>query len=400
VPKKDDRQAQFKSSGKHVDFQSLMKREGDRIKGRKDLRGLTMEQSGVKPSAASSDPYGRELEEIKAQMGQDGVDEPRQEMTVSTQAALSIENGNLTWPVHLLDGGRIGRVMVVDDDAEIVKVLEEYLTDAGYEVRGLTDSHQALEAWPQWRPDLLILDVVMPGLDGVQLAQQIQAQEWPHKIIFLSGKTERDSVAKAFGAELEAGQYEFFRKPIALQQIGGRARDYFSSAHEVLSLDLNNAQDFAAQIERLSPHQLAALHSFVWDRVFEVSAGLLGRRIESVYLTDRMEPASNYMRRMGCQQRRDYCIARVCIVSNPSCAANRLRAELEIMRQVLLGFRTEYLERLGRGIGAEDLGSPRSRRREVRRPPLEDRAAAEPGEEPTSPPPKRLLIRNLIHRNR
>jgi len=108
------------------------------------------------------------------------------------------------------------------------------------------------------------------------------------------------------------------------------------------------------------------------------------------------------MRRMGCQERRDYCIASKCIVSNPSCAANRLRAELEIMRQILMEFRAEYLRRIGRGIGAEDLRMPsRGRKREPRQAEAPKLSTfSEGGSERPAVPPKRLLRRDSTERNR
>jgi len=385
-----------------IDFRSLMKREA-------------APQKETEPAPASADrPTGEHGADGKAaatpakgtsapaKVGTPPAAAPKAEMREDSRAELSIENASLIWPVHLLDGGRIGRVMVVDDDAEITQMLEDYLVGAGFEVQALPDSRKALEAYPEWRPDLLILDVKMPGLDGVDFAKAVGEKGTHQKIIFLSGQTERDSVAAVFDAELRSGQYEFMRKPISLHQIGGRVRDYFSSAQEILNLNLNHDADFADQIEHLGPHQLVALHGFVWDHIFEISAELLGRRIESVYITDRMEPASNFMRRMGCQERRDYCIASKCIVSNPSCAANRLRAELEIMRQILMEFRAEYLNRIGRGIGAEDLRTPSKGRKRESRPaeapklsPLSEGSSEQP-----SVPPKQLLRRDSSERNR
>ena len=382
-----------------INFQTLMKQE----------ESHSEETSGAvaAASAQASAEMGSDLREQSTSEPVDPGIEPSmpqaQVPSGDVSAQLNVEDGTLIWPVHLLDGGRVGRIMVVDDEPDIAIMLEEYLVEAGYEVQALTDGQRALEKFWEWHPDLLILDVIMSGLSGVDFAREVRKDDRQTKVIFLSGRSERSEVAASFEAELQAGAFEFFRKPIDLQQIGGRVRDYFSSAQAILHLNLQSEKEFSTNLQHLSPHQLLALHSFVWDRIFEAAAGLLGRRIESMYISDRMEPATNYMRRMGCQERRDYCIARVCIVSNPSCAANRLRAELGIMRQILVEFREEYLMRIERSIGAEDLSaSIRGKRRESRRAAssLKSVAHSESADSAPEPPPRQTLDRLVNERKR
>jgi CheY-like chemotaxis protein len=312
---------------------------------------------------------------------------------------LRIEDGTLIWPVHLLDGGRSGRILVVDDEADIVKPIEEYLTSQGYEVLGSTNSAAALEKYADWHPDLIILDVAMPKLSGVDFVKEIRKEEKHRKVIFLSGKTERDTVEAAFAPELQSGLYEFFKKPVLLEQIGGRVKDYFLAAQEVLHLNLTDQLSFSETIDHLSPHQLVALHSFLWDRIFEVSAELLGRRIEPFFITDRMEPATEYMRRMGCQERRDYCIARVCIVSNPLCASNRLRAELEIMRQILHEFREEYLVRIHRGVVLDEPEAPPPRKKRAPKKPRK-KELVEVEDAAVAAPPRKTVKKGVATRRR
>jgi len=272
--------------------------------------------------------------------------------------------------------------MVVDDEPEIVATLEKFLSEESYDVLGCTDSSTAVDQYK---------------VSGVDLVQKIREQNGLRKVIFLSGKTERDSVSRTFPKELEDGHYEFFRKPISLVQIGGRIRDYFTSAQEILQLDLRDAATFGRALEHLAPYQLVSLQRFLWDKIFEISSSQLGRRIEPYFITDRMEPAANYMRRMGCQEREDYCIANVCFNSNPSCAATKIRSELEVMRQIIAEFRDEYQTRESQEGDRE--GAKRSIKRRSRP------APREPGDvEPTkiegSPPPRRTLRRLVPNRKR
>ncbi len=316
---------------------------------------------------------------------------------VDSHAQLNFEEGRLIWSVHLLDGERAGRVMVVDDEEEIVATLREFLLREKYEVIGITDSLVAVEEYKNWHPDLLIVDVVMPGLSGVELVQRLRDEDQPlGKIIFLSGRTERDTVAKSFSAELDDGRFEFFRKPLSLVQIGGRIRDYFTEAQEVLHLNLLDAKSFQESIQHLTPYQLVELQRFLWDRIFEISANFMGRRIESYYITDRMEPPANYMRRVGCQEREDYCIANECFSSNPMCAAEKIRGELEVMRQIIAEFREEYVERVVRNIGGDAAPIRRRPRRRAPQPTVE----AHGKKEKEGPPPRKTLRRLVSIRKR
>ncbi len=306
-------------------------------------------------------------------------------------AELDFEEGVMTWPVHILEGDRPGRIMVVDDEKEIVNALDEFLKREKYEVLGLTSSNEAVERIQDWNPDLIITDVVMPELSGAEMVQQmIERGSDIGKVIFLSGKTDRDAVSKTFSTELEEGNFEFFRKPLSLVQIGGRIKDYFTRAQEILNLNLLEPKSFDKKLHPLRPQQLVTLQKFLWDKIFEISSNLLGRHIEPYYITDRMEPPANYMRRVGCQEREDYCIANICFGSNPMCAADKIRGELEVMRQIIEEFRTEYTGRVDNSIGKEALDSSKPRRKK----PAKKKANSSDAEK--AAPPLRKTPRRLV----
>ncbi|TKJ40477.1 hypothetical protein CEE37_09190 [candidate division LCP-89 bacterium B3_LCP] len=342
----------------------------------------------------------------------DGEDKPEESVSVKNtadkppsgrrvvdagEAILDIDKGAVQWPIHILDGERTGRIMVIDDEVEIVSFLQEYLESENYDVLGLTDGREAIGIFSKWHPDLVITDVVMPGLSGINLVEKIRENHYLDKVIFLSGRTEKDNVAKSFPDELENGQFEFFRKPLSLVQIGGRIRDYFSTAQEILYLNIENPDNFEEILEPLNPHQLVPLQQFLWDKIFEISANILGRRIEPYFITDRMEPPANYMHRMGCQEREDYCIANICFGSNPVCAAGKLRGEIEVMRQILTEFRKEYLESVkDQSENEGDSGNPSSGN-DATEP---TSPATTPEKETDSPPPRQSLDRPEVIRKR
>lgn len=104
------------------------------------------------------------------------------------------------------------KILVVDDDPDIVELLEYNLRKEGYEVASAPDGRKALEIAPQFGPDIILLDVMMPNLDGIAACRQLR--EMPKfketYIIFLTARAEEFSEVAAF----EAGADDFIAKPI------------------------------------------------------------------------------------------------------------------------------------------------------------------------------------------
>src|SRR4051812_9079397 len=68
------------------------------------------------------------------------------------------------------------RLLVVEDDANIVELLSASLRFAGFEVVAATDGQQALRVAREFRPDLMVLDVMMPGIDGFEVVRRLTAE--------------------------------------------------------------------------------------------------------------------------------------------------------------------------------------------------------------------------------
>ena len=111
------------------------------------------------------------------------------------------------------------RVLVVDDEAHIVELARIYLTREGYEVEGVGDGAQALARFSQVKPDLVVLDIMLPGADGLTICKEIRKiSQVP--IIML---TARDEVSdKVVG--LEVGADDYLTKPFHPQELVARAK--------------------------------------------------------------------------------------------------------------------------------------------------------------------------------
>src|SRR3982074_432560 len=117
-------------------------------------------------------------------------------------------------------GGAVSsKVLVVDDEIHIVELARLYLTREGYEVEGVGDGDQAMARFSQLKPDLVVLDIMLPGRDGLSICKEIRKQSQV-PIIML---TARDEVTdKVVG--LEVGADDYLTKPFHPQELVARAK--------------------------------------------------------------------------------------------------------------------------------------------------------------------------------
>lgn len=108
-------------------------------------------------------------------------------------------------------------ILVVDDEPNILLSLEYLMQQAGYEVRSARDGDAAIEAMESGKPDLVLLDVMMPRRDGYEVCQAIRARpEWQGvKIIMLTAKGREVEREKG----LSLGADDYVTKPFATQEL-------------------------------------------------------------------------------------------------------------------------------------------------------------------------------------
>ncbi|WP_432983482.1 response regulator transcription factor [Dactylosporangium sp. CA-233914] len=112
------------------------------------------------------------------------------------------------------------KVLVVDDEASIRALLSATLRLTGFEVRVATGGHEALTAAAEYGPDLVVLDVMMPDLDGFEVAQRLRTSGRPVPVLFL---TARDSVEDRISG-LTVGADDYVSKPFSLEEVVLRIR--------------------------------------------------------------------------------------------------------------------------------------------------------------------------------
>src|SRR5438045_9333798 len=111
------------------------------------------------------------------------------------------------------------RVLVVDDEPQITRVLRTVLTSQGYQVRTAAEGESALSNFAEWRPELVITDLYMPHMDGVELCRRIRAISTV-PIIVLSVKGEEPTKVEA----LDSGADDYVTKPFGIDELLARVR--------------------------------------------------------------------------------------------------------------------------------------------------------------------------------
>ncbi|MFC9582715.1 response regulator transcription factor [Streptomyces yangpuensis] len=139
-------------------------------------------------------------------------------MTATTTSHASTSTGNHTALVRP-DGGPC-RVLVVDDEASLSELLSMALRYEGCEVRSAGDGAGALRAARGFRPDVVVLDVMLPDMDGLTVLGQLRREIPQVPVLFLTAK---DSVEDRI-AGLTAGGDDYVTKPFSLEEVVARLR--------------------------------------------------------------------------------------------------------------------------------------------------------------------------------
>ena len=107
------------------------------------------------------------------------------------------------------------RILVVDDEPDVVTILTRYFSDAGFLVDAALHGGDALIAVSQYRPDVVLLDVLMEGLSGVQVLERIRALDPAIRVIMISGSGDSTLRPRA----MAMGAFAYVPKPLSLSDL-------------------------------------------------------------------------------------------------------------------------------------------------------------------------------------
>jgi DNA-binding response OmpR family regulator len=114
---------------------------------------------------------------------------------------------------------RPGRIMVVDDDPTLADVVGRYLLRDGHQVEKVQDGRTALQRVAEEQPDLVILDLMLPGIDGLEVCRQLRAR-WLMPVVMLTALGEETDRVVGF----EAGADDYVTKPFSPRELALRVR--------------------------------------------------------------------------------------------------------------------------------------------------------------------------------
>ncbi len=113
-------------------------------------------------------------------------------------------------------------ILIVDDDALVREVLHDFLDSQGYQIGFAQNGYEALDKVAELLPDLILLDVMMPGMDGFEVCRHLKAHpQWRHiPIILVTALNDKQDMARG----IEAGADDFLSKPVNSTELRARAR--------------------------------------------------------------------------------------------------------------------------------------------------------------------------------
>ncbi|MFN5171169.1 MAG: response regulator transcription factor [Cyclobacteriaceae bacterium] len=134
------------------------------------------------------------------------------------------------------------RVLYVEDEPFLARIVKESLESRQYSVHLVTEGRVAVDAFEQVKPDICVLDVMLPHKDGFEIAAEIRQRNPEVPIIFLTAKSQTEDVLKGFGA----GGNDYLRKPFSMEELIGRINNLMtlSRKHTAGSADQVKLGDF------------------------------------------------------------------------------------------------------------------------------------------------------------
>ncbi len=162
-----------------------------------------------------------------------------------------------------------GTVLIVDDTPDNLRLLSQMLADQGYKTRVATNGPQALESVGVNPPDLILLDILMPEMNGYQVCERLKASENTYDIpvIFISALGATEDKVQAFAV----GGVDYVTKPFQVEEVLARVETHLALQHARKQLQVKNRQLTQEIVERKQVEDALAHHAREMEALYETS---------------------------------------------------------------------------------------------------------------------------------
>ena len=109
----------------------------------------------------------------------------------------------------------MGRILVVDDEVEVVRLLKDFLTSKGYEVYTALNGAEALACVKEVKPDIVLLDIIMPGMGGIDTLKEIKKIDPTTAVIMVTAVIDEELANRA----VKLGAFDYITKPINIDYL-------------------------------------------------------------------------------------------------------------------------------------------------------------------------------------
>ncbi len=122
-----------------------------------------------------------------------------------------------------------GKLLVVEDDARMLEVLRDVFIAGGYEVISATNGMEALHAYDKHLPDLVITDIKMPVIDGLEMVAALRVKNPDVKVIYVTGWVTETDIAERLEKDInEHPDYRILQKPFKIDEVWKMTEEYLS----------------------------------------------------------------------------------------------------------------------------------------------------------------------------